>query len=162
MELTEELKKIYASNPNNEVFYDCIELSHSNFTKNYYFIMDYKEKELYNEEGELVTFEPLGFRLVYPEKGENQQDLKISIDNTNLKLIPELNLASENIEEPIKLKSAVYIDNSQKPQTQHYILELSNIVVNYSNVTATATATDMINISFPKEKFDYRFNGLFI
>ena len=81
---------------------------------------------------------------------------------TNLQLVNELNKAAADIKTPIILKSNVYIDGSSEIQGDTYILNLNNINVTYQSISASASATDLINISFPKNTFDDRFIGLYL
>lgn len=162
MALSEELKRIYASNPTDNRFYETLQISHPNFTQDYYFVLDNNSHIWKNNNNIMVEFIPMNFSLVLPKKGDTQQEIQIQIDNTNLMLMNELNRALVNIDIPIKLINSVYINNETEPQGEVYDLELKNISANYHNITATATSVDMINIQFPKTKFDKRFKGLFL
>lgn len=160
MKMTEKLKKKYSNNTSNVRTYDCLEISHPDFTQTYYFINDSKEKEFKNSDGDLVSFIPLSFSAVLPAEGDNQQDLKLILDNSNMQLSSELLNATNNYEDAILIKSAIYIDGELEPQSQVYVLEMKNINVTYKTIVGTASSVDMIDISFPRESFDQRFNGL--
>lgn len=56
MALSEELKKIYSSNPRNIRVYDTVELSHSLFTQNFYLVKDNKSHIWNLEDGSTKTF----------------------------------------------------------------------------------------------------------
>ena len=162
MPISDKLKEIYSSNPVNERYYDAIELSHPNFSQSYYFILDNKAHLLKNKAGTVVSFEPMGFELRLPQVGENQQEIQISIDNTSLQLVTELNNASADFKTPITLVASVYVDNDIEIQNQSYTMKIKTISANYSAVVATATSLDTINIQFPTHTFNYDFPGLFL
>ena len=160
--LSNELKEIYSSNPQEKRYYDTIEIYHPAFTKTYYFVADDRSHTFRNYNGQEVTFEPFGFTVKLPAVGENQQDLQITLDNTNMQLLTELNNASTDLETPISLVSSVYIDGSVERQTSSYKLKINSISGNNKAIVATASSTDTINIIVPKNTFNYNFPGLFI
>ncbi len=162
MAISDKLKEIYSSNPVNTRYYDAIELSHPNFTQTYYFVLDHVSHSFKNKADSLVTFEPMAFQIQLPQVGENQQDIQLSIDNTNLQLVKELNNASADFTTPITLVASVYVDNDEEIQNQSYTMKIKTISANYSSVTATATSLDTINIQFPTHTFNHDFPGLFI
>ncbi len=165
MALSEELKKIYSSNPVGQRFYDTVEISHSMFSQTYYMIQDAEDHQLKLEDGSVVTFMAFGFSIRLPKKGDVQQDIGFVFDNVSRAAMPELEVAATKIEEPIKLVYRAYIDSSDSPQTSPISLVLTNIVADNFTVTALATRSDLYKRKIPtgnKAYFDQRFHGLFI
>ncbi len=160
--LSEDLKKIYANHETTQRSFDCISLTHSQFTQDWHFIQDNNSKELKLSDDTLVTFEPFAFDVILPVKGSNQQDLQITLDNTSLQLMKELNLATTIITEPIILTHNTYIEGNQQPQASDIRLNLTNIKAKGTLISATASATDLVNRGFLSEKFDERFKGVFL
>ncbi len=158
--MTDKLKELY-SNSSNEIYYDTIALSHSGFTNTWYFISTPSNKLLKLSNGTQVLFKQLGFDIILPTIGSNQQDMQIVLDNTDLILIKELNKAALNIKEPIILTHNMYIEGLDTPQSTDITLSLSNITYNNNQLSATATSSDTIGKSILKPLFDNKYKGLF-
>jgi len=165
MALSEDLKKIYNANPVSMRHYDTVELSHSLFTKTYYLVRDNENHDWKLENDSTVTFEAFGFDVKLPEVGSDQQDMAFQFDNTMHIPVSELELAAENISEPIKLKYRVYADGFDTPQSTAINLVLTNIVVTNTIMSAVAIRPDLYARQFPagdKITFDERFKGLYL
>jgi len=159
--LSDELKLIYTVESSART-YNAITLSHSLFTQDWHFVQDTISHEWELSDNTLVTFNPLGMSIVNPTIGSNQQDMQIVLDNTNLQLVGELNLAAQNISESIVFNYNVYIDGFLNPQASDIKLTLRNIRISKEQLSATASSKDTIGKGFLSEKFDARFKGLFI
>ncbi len=165
MALSDALKKIYSSNPIGERFYDSVELTHSLFSKKFYFVRDTESHDWKLEDGSTVTFESFGFNIILPQVGDVAQDIKFQFDNVGRIGMPELEAAAVKIEEPIKLVYRAYIDGTDLPQTSPISLVLTNIVADNFTVSAVATRSDLYKRRIPtgnKAYFDNRFHGLFL
>jgi len=165
MALSDELKKIYSSNPAGERYYDTVEISHSLFSKTYYMVQDADSHNWKLEDNSTVTFEAFPFSIRLPQVGDVQQDIAFIFDNVGREAMPELEAAAELITEPIKLVYRAYIDGSVLPQTSAISLFLTNIVADNYTISAVATRTDLYKRSVPtgnKAYFDQRFYGLFL
>lgn len=165
MALSNELKEIYSSNPKEVRSYETVQLSHSLFSKTFYFVIDDTSHEWELEDTSVVTFEafPLSIRL--PEVGSTQQDISFVFSNVGREAMPELELAAENIEEPIKLTYRVYIDGYATPQTTAINLVLTSIVADNYSITAIATRPNLYAKKLPsgnKAFFDRKFHGLYL
>jgi len=159
--ISDELKTIY-SNEMNLRSYDTLIISHSLFTKTFYFIQDNLSHDLQLADNTPKTFEPLAFSVVLPTLGSSQQDMTIVLDNVNQQLIKEINLAAKSITEPILVTHNVYIDGFPTPQTSDIKLSLRNVKVLKGQVQGTASSKDTIGKAFLTEKYDSRFRGLFV
>jgi len=163
--ISEELKKIYSSNPYGERYYETLELSHSRFSKTFYLVKD-NESHLWElEDSSEVTFVATGMELRLPEVGSAQQDISVSIDNVGREMTDELESAVELINEPIKCKYRVYIDGDSTPQSTVLSLVFTSISMDMFTISATATRADLYKKIIPsgnKTTFDSRFIGLFI
>jgi len=165
MALSEELKKIYSSNPVDETYYDTIEVSHSMFSKTFYMVRDTDHHKWKLEDGSEVTFESYAFDIKLPEVGSHQQDLAFVFDNVSRIAMKELEAAAELMSEPITLIYRAYISTTDLPQTSPIKLMLTNIVANNHTISATATRPDLYKRTIPTGNFAYfdqRFKGLFL
>ncbi len=163
MALSEELKKVYSSNPVDVRAYDTVQLSHSLFSKTYYLVKDTHSHDWQLEDLSTVTFEAFGFNVQLPDVGSPQQDLKFIFDAVSGVSVQELERAAENIEEPIKLIYRAYIDGYDTPQTTAIHLVLTNVVADTHTISAMATRPDLYNRTIPngaKVFYDARFKGL--
>ena len=165
MALSEELKKIYSSNPVGERYYDTIELSHSRFSKTFYMVQDTDSHSWKLDNGTTVTFEPFPFSIQLPKAGDVQQDISFMFDNVGQVGMPELEAAAELISEPIRLVYRVYIDGYDTPQRAAINLVLTNIVADNISISSVATRPDLYKRNIPtgnKAYFDARFHGLYL
>lgn len=165
MALSEELKKIYSSNPVGERYYDTVEISHSRFSNTYYMVRDTDVHEWKLESGSTVTFEPFGFDIQLPKTGDVAQDISFVFDNVGQVGMHELEAAAELISEPIKLVYRVYIDGFDTQQMTAISLVLTNIVADNHSISSVATRPDLYKRNIPtgnKARFDSRFHGLYL
>lgn len=152
--ISDELKKIY-SNTTSDVILDTITLTHSLFTKDWRFVLDNEPCTF-----ESLEYTPLNFSLVLPTIGSEQQDITIVMDNTNLQLVGELNLASGALDESITLTYMSYIKGKSTTYENKIILALSNIKYNSTQVTAVASASNTVGKTILASYYDSRYKGL--
>ncbi len=165
MALSEELKKIYSSNPTGQRYYDTIEISHSRFSKIFYMVQDSVSHNWKLEDSSTVTFEAFGFAIKLPDVGSVDQTISFTFDNVDRTAMTELESAAELITEPIALVYRAYIDGSDLPQTSAIRLVLTNIVADNYTITASATRPSLYKKTIPsgiQSRFDSRFQGLYL
>ena len=166
MALTEELKRLYSSNPLDIRYYDTIELSHSLFSKTFYMVKDTDSHTWNIDVGGVPTavlFEPFPFDIVLPDVGGPQQDLSFAWDNAGREAMPELEAAAELITEPIRLVYRVYIDGASDSQITPIPLVLTDVTADNQQVSAMATRPSLFKRKLPTgnfASFDSRFKGL--
>jgi len=161
MALSEDLKVVYSSNTYDIQAYDTIELSHSMFTKTYYYVKNsFAIQKITDEVGE-VTFEPLAFSIQPPTKGADQQDIQFVFDNTLGNGFDELEKAATKMNEPIVLKYRVFVENLDTQQMSTIVLALINITATPSTVSALASRTSLYARKVPKRTYEpWVFKGL--
>lgn len=163
--LSDELKKIYASNPYDARFYEAVEISHSLFSKVYYLVRDSEAHNWKIEDESIKEFVSYPFNIKLPEVGSAQQDISFVFDNISQEIMRELESAAININESIKLKYRVYIDGDDTPQIPVIELSLTNIVADNFTISAIATRPDLYKRLFPtgnQSRFDSRYKGLYL
>ncbi len=166
MALTEELKRLYSSNPVDIRYYDTVELSHSLFSQTFYMVKDTEEHTWDIDVGGVPTpvlFKPFPFNVVLPEVGGPQQDLSFVWDNAGREAMPELEAASALITEPIKLVYRVYVDGFSESQIYPIPLVLTDITADHKQLSAMATRPSLFKRKIPTgnfASFDSRFKGL--
>ena len=164
MALSEELKKVYTSNPVGIRYYDTIELTHSAFSQVYYMVKD-ADSHSWDVDGVNQTFSPYPFSLVLPEVGSPQQDLGLVFDNAGRELMSELEAAGQVIKEPIKVTYRVYIDGSNLNQISPIKLVLTAVTADAFSISATATRPSLYQRKIPSGNhsvYHSRFPGLWL
>jgi len=154
MALSDDLKRVYSSNTIDVRSYDTVELSHSLFTQTYYLINDPVPQILEISAGVSKTFTPFAFSVSLPTKGSNQQEIGLVFDNVAQIGITEIELASGNMKEPIKMIYRVYIDGDITSQIDPIELELTSVSATAISITATATRTNLYAKKVPTRNFD--------
>lgn len=164
MAITQALKEIYASAPQTSRFIDTLAFSHSLFPQTYYLTNDNQAWDFLLENGQLVTFSPMPFRIVLPTlDGKGQQDMELTLANIGRDLVDPLEAAIVNPREPIKCVYRVYLDtpSTASQNTPPLSLVLTGVNVTGEAVSATATRNDVLNRAFPFNFYQYtQFPGL--
>ena len=161
MALTEELKKVYASNTYAIKAYDTVEVSHPKFSRTYFLVIADVPKQWKTESGTMQTFRPSPFSIKKPTKGDNQQDMVFALDNTAQIGIQELERAAQDMNIPIKIVYRVYIDGSQDPQSAPIELYLSNVEATITSISGVASRLNLFSRKVPARIYEpWVFKGL--
>jgi hypothetical protein len=150
-------------------FVGVFRLEHPNAASRY--IIDgttYPQQYEVNVNGALQLFEPVPTQITPPSRDDSgKADMAISwcgIQGEALAFLEEAFAAKSVVlkPDPIKLFYSEIIIGSPEPQiTPWYEFTLSNVGVTESVVTATATRADILNRTFPAERYRVnRFPGL--
>ncbi len=121
----------------------------------YYLINEPEDIQFELDDSTPVTFEAYPFSIVLPEKGSDQQDIRIVFDNVSLRLIDGIERANESPEIPIKMTYRVYRDGSYVPQTTPIILDITSLSAKGRAIEALATRPDLYARMFPYGKKSY-------
>lgn len=151
MPITAALKAVYASAPTTSRYIDTLTFTHSLFSKTYYITSDNQPWSFLLESGQLVTFQPVPFKVALPTSdGGGQQDLSLTIANVGRDLVDPIEAAIEKPSEPIRCTYRVYLDTSSStPQNTPIVLALTGVQINRETVSATATRADVLTKAFP-------------
>lgn len=156
--MTDELKKLYTYNPVDQVQHDTLSITHSLFSREYHLV---KGNSTMTFAG--VDYEPSGFTFTLPEKGGNQQDLSISIDNVESAIINELESALATEDESIQVIYRTFINTDPDTVQFQLTLDLQEVVVNKYSIEGRASNVNLFDALFPKLRFDsWVFTGLTI
>lgn len=164
MPITAALKEIYASAPATQRYIETLAFTHPLFSQPYYLTNDNQAWEFLLESGQLVTFNPIPFRVVLPAlDAKGQQDMELTIANIGQDLVDPIEAAIANPREPIRCTYRVYIDTpgSAPQNTPALTLIITGVNVSGEAVSATATRNDVLNRAFPYNFYTYtQFPGL--
>jgi Domain of unknown function (DUF1833) len=156
MPISPELKRVYASAPQDTRFIDTLALWHSFWGRNYFLTNDTQPWIFSLETGVLVQFDAIPFAIVMPgQDGRGQQDLQIVIENIGREVMGPIEQASGRPSESIVCQYRVYLDRPNSlPQIDPPLeLRLTNIVVGLTSITATGTRADTLNRAFPSDVY---------
>jgi hypothetical protein len=151
MPISAELKRVYASAPQDTRYIETLQLSHSLFPRSYWLTNDLQEWDFALETGALQRFQIVPFAAVPPTNdGKGQQDLQIVIDNVGREAMAAIEAAAMRPDENIVVVYRVYVDRTASPpQNDPLVLSLQNIQIKLESITAAATRADVLNRPFP-------------
>lgn len=150
MALTESLRRIYSSAPNNETFYEGLVLLHPAWTNNIALMTNTVIPKTKNLGALQITFSPAPFRITLPRRDDGGLvDLNVTFPLVSRSMVELLELA-ELSREPITSILTVYTDTSDDPQITPIELQIESIVMSDTEVSGNATRLDLINRSFPR------------
>ena len=159
-ELTDELKRVYASAPFDRRFVETIELTHPLFPQTYWLNNDVQAWQFLLNAGDTplaaVEFLPVPFRLVLPTvDGKGQQDLQMVLDNVGREAMDAIEAAAANPTINIGLTYRVYLDVPLTPPQVNppLVLALQSVVITLDSIVGTATRADVLNKAFPSELY---------
>lgn len=156
--MTDALKELYTYNPVEQIQYDTLTLSHSQFSQTYNLVKANQSLLLGS-----VQYTASGFTFTLPEKGGSQQDLSVSINNVNSDIILELESALSEPEEAIEVIYRSFISTDPETVQFELTLQLQEVLINQYSIEGRATNINLLNTTFPRQRFDsWKFTGLTI
>lgn len=155
MDLTDDLKGIYANaNVNNQLI-RTIEISHPSFSQVWYLAQHNKEFQGKIEDTSLKDFQPWGFTLKLPDSTtQGQSNAKFIIDATDSTVLADLWAFKEDPTEPIVLNWREYFSDSPEIQNSLLNIKLMNIEFNYNKIQGNGSRPDIVNRKFPFRRYD--------
>ena len=158
MAISEDLKRIYASAPDDDYHIETLSLEHSGLTS----AVRYITNESGGFSGQLedatpVTFEYLPFAVVKPRAGEeNNLSLQVAVDNVSAELMAELEAIADDPIEPIICHYRVYL--ASDPNTVQNIpplrLDIPRVKATWSTIAFVAGLLNLRGVKFPAMLFD--------
>ena len=154
MTISATLQAIYRNPASTSEFCDVLALSHPSMGS--YYLANWHEAVPVSIDGAVRDFLPVPFEAVLPSRdGEGQQDLQLVICNVGEEMTQALDKALAQPTQPIRCRYSVAIIGSTRLQYDPpFELSLTNIALNEVVLTATATRADVINLKFPRVRYD--------
>lgn len=151
MTLSPELVRVYASGGVKESWVECLSISHPLFTATWHITNSPYVFIATTEEGNSITFSPYPFRASLAGTGESgNQDVEIAISNVERTPIDEIERASEDPTQQIQMVYRIWVDsNLDSPGYVVDGLSISEVSITDTQIVARASASDMLNRSFP-------------
>lgn len=192
MPISQDLQEIYSNYEETRAFYDTVQLYHPNFKvydgmpypsndkypsdtlypteidfvrQSYFLIRNTENLELKLDDGTLQVFDAFPFNVIQPQVGENQQDVGIILNNVSVEMVENIEVASDNFEQPIIKTFTVYMEGDQEPQITPIVMALTEVVVDMYTVSCKASRVDLFKRKFPwgaNTYYDSKFKGLIV
>lgn len=156
--MNDALRKLYASNPIDQVRLLTLELRNPDFVgeggepSSFYLVKDrFKPYMAVLEDGVEVTFRPWAFELTLPRLGDQKPRLQLKIDGASAEVYQQLLRASQGSRKPIYAVVREYIEGDPTgPQNDPpLVMRVKDPVVNGLTVTCSAEFADVVNRSYP-------------
>lgn len=167
--LSDAIKEAYASAPSAEVVLHTLELRHAAFDAPVRVVRDHAdllatlEATAPENPSTEVTFSKMAFEFVAPEVQQSVlPEVTVALDGASGELIPYLDAAA-NSGTATELTYRPYLasDTSAPQMDPPLTLELTDVHVDLTRVTAKAGYANLANRKFPAETYDAnRFPGL--
>lgn len=164
MTLSPDLIRVYASGGVKEMWVECLTLSHPLFTGDWNITNNPFLFTATTEIGTSITFEPYPFKASLAGTGESgNQDVEIAISSVVSTPIDEIEKASEDPTQQIQMVYRIWLlDKTEAPGYVVDGLSISEININETQIVARASASDMLNRSFPSVLYTpAKFPGLY-
>lgn len=156
MTISQTLREIYASAPTGQRYIETLSFTHSAFSRDYYLVNDPDDWSFTLEDGRLIDFQSVGFRVELPANdGKGNQDFTIVLSNAGQEMIAPIEAAGLYPERPVVMTYRIYIDqDATMPQNNPPLeMRISDIVVTKSSISIQARRADILNMSFPHELY---------
>lgn len=153
MPISDELKRIYVTAPNDDYYIETLSLYHVNLSGGVRYITNQAggwSADL--EDGERVFYEFLPFVVVPPDMAEQAAlSMKVAIDNTSRSLMDELESLAESPTDAIILKYRVYLasDDTIVQNDPPLILDIQSVTASADSVSFNAGMTNLRSRPFP-------------
>lgn len=165
MPISDELKRVYASAPDDLYYYETLTLEHSGLTGGVYYLTNVAggfSGQL--EDATPVTYTYFPFTAIPPSsEEENNLNLQVGLDNAARELMDELESMANNPIEPIIVTYRVYLSNDLNTVQNDPPLKLEVLSVRAQQLTVSFNAglSNLRRRKFPATIYDLdRFPGL--
>lgn len=161
--ISAELQKLYAGDTTNVVL-DTLQLDHPNFSQTFYLVNDRRDWQFQISAGVYQTFLSMPFGVKLPDKNvSGRQEITIVMSNIHRIISDEVEQAIQNPSTNITCTYRAYLNIVDRlPEiTPALTLNISEVVITPTQLTAVASRFDVLNKAFPSRVFrDYEFPGL--
>lgn len=167
-DFTEATAEVYASNPQDDLVLDTIEIRHPSFVDdagnptavravaNFESLDARLELNAPLNPGEMVSFQQVGFKLTLPALQQGQApELQLTIDGASREIIAHLeNAITMTDKVAVTFRRYLASNPSAGPQDKRPMTLYASVVkATLANVTMTASLTDIHNKAFPSELY---------
>lgn len=149
MAISQDLQRVYSSNPTGVTFYDALYLSHPTWPVDLAYITNTIEDKTFNLYGEPVVFKPASFEIKLPTRndlGIVEFEILFPLTYTTIELVD----LAEVSDDPITATLVTYLDGSPDPQMEPITLQLDTIALNDTNGIGRAQRIDLLNRMYPR------------
>lgn len=158
MPISDDLRRIYASAPNEDYYVETLSLEHPTFENGVRYLTNHNGGWVGSlEEGGEAAYQYIPFVTVPPSREDQAAvSMNIVIDNTSRELMQELENMAQTPSQPITVVYRVYI-NTQPGVIQNdppTTLWVSTVVASQNSVSFSATTTNLRDLPFPSKLYN--------
>lgn len=153
--LQDAIKEAFAVAPANKVILNTLEIRQEGVQDPIFLVQGRRMIQATDENGNLRTFEPVGFQFSLPPSNEEGfQSLNIAIDNVGRR-VNQFITAAMSEREPVKVIYRPYLsDDLSAPQMDPpLVLFLKDVRISATQVVGRATFMDIVNKKFPSQLY---------
>lgn len=164
MTLSADLIRVYASGGVQEMWVECLSISHPLFSSTWNITNSPYMFIATTEEGNSITYEPYPFRASLAGTGESgNQDIEVVISNVERTPVDEIERACEDPTQQIQMVYRIWVEaNLTAPGYVVDGLSISEVSITETEIVARASSSDMLNRAFPTVLYTpARFPGLY-
>ena len=150
MNPTQGLKRIWASAPKGQAFYECLTLTHSRFSQAWH-LTNHTEPISAQMGSTQVQFNPFPFTIKLPASdAQGGQLLNIVLANAGKDMVHEIESASTVPTERINVDFRIYTsEDLTASQITPLMLSIDQLTMSNESIIATAGRSDVLNQPFP-------------
>ena len=162
MAISPELRRIYASAPNDDYYIETLQLNHPGFADDVG--SSFITNQLGGVDAGVGFYNYVPFTIIPPKAGESGTiNMQVVIDNVSKELMSRLEAISGSPTTPIQIVYRIYLSsNTAEPANDPPLtLEVTSVVATENAVSFTAGMTNLRARPFPSVLYDKRlFPGL--
>lgn len=160
--LQDALKEAYAVAPSKLVIIDTLEIRQTGVQEPVYITKSRQPVIAQDEDGNTVTFQPVGFQFALPPSNEEGfQSLNLAIDNVGRQVMDFIEAAKSTasfiggVPVPVEVVYRPYAstDLTAPQMVPPLVLYLKDVQINALQITGRATFMDIVNKKFPSELY---------
>lgn len=154
--LTQALKEAWAIGGPGGESWETLEIRHPNVPTPLYIVKGYQALTATLEDGQVVTFRPVGFNLKLPDSTNSAtQSMDFSVDNVNNEVGNFINQTKKSRESVVITYRPFLVDDLSTPQMIPPLqLYLKSVKVQPAAVSARASFVSVVNKRFPNEDYN--------
>ena len=154
MTISPELKRVYATAPDDDYYVETLQLDHPNFTGGSIYITNQREGWTANvETGPIVAYQFVPFKAIPPKSGEeNNITLDVALDNASRSLMDELETLATSPTDPITVTYRVYLasDTTTVQNNPPLKLDIMNVTATPLLISFSAGIVNLRGRPFPR------------
>lgn len=140
----DDYRRLLSSHPEDKKFYECVTISHSEFSKTYYLVLDSQPLQAMLNNGDLAEFEAASIKATNAANSNDlDQNVTFTIVDIDNKLDGELDLISPGTQESPIIAYSVYLSEDLSAPIEHIEYDSKSVAQEKGIFTLKAGAPDL-------------------